>query len=164
MTPSYGGGAYYAGGASVPYSSGLRSPSGISPFLLGAGTAGLLYGGIWAYGAYAYPYARPYTFHNVTSNNNETLPVECLCQEYQTCSCDGNQDDAYLGDLVGNGSVAALDGNARVANVNGTNTLLVNGTLANGTTADSWGVKSADSRGLVGMVVFAGFVTAFVMV
>jgi len=57
------------------------------------------------------------------------MPVECLCEQYQECGCDDNGDTAYLSDLV------ALNqtNTTAFAIVNGTQTLLVNGTLANGT-------------------------------
>lgn len=134
VTPAYGGGAFYGGGARTPYRAGGRSPGrGIAPvFLVGAA---LIFPGLWLYGAYAYPYGSPYSFRNRTSNANETLPVTCLCQQYSECGCEENDDSAYLDDLVGNGSLAALnDSVARVSDVNGTRTLVLNGTLPNGTT------------------------------
>jgi hypothetical protein len=59
-----------------------------------------------------------------------------LCQEYSVCGCDENDDPAYLDDLVGNGSYAALNKTlVTVSEVNGTKNLVINGTLPNGTTA-----------------------------
>lgn len=52
-----------------------------------------------------------------------------------------------MNDLLGNGSTAALAANqVSVADVNGTSTLLINGTLANGTTA-AGGTDSPNAAG-----------------
>lgn len=164
VTPNYGG-TYYAGGARTPYTSGTRSPSGISPVLLPV-AALAIFPGLWLYGAYAYNYPHPYTFHNSTSNTNETKPIECLCAEYQVCGCDGNTNTTYFDDLIGNGSVADLDSAVKVATVNGTSTLVVNGTLANGTTADD-GTASGAARMMMelsGFWVMALTVVAMVVV
>lgn len=158
-TPAYGGGKYYGGGASVPYSSGGKSPSGITPIAIGA-SAGLVAGTAlyawsphyWPYGAYNYPYSHTYTFHNDTANKNETKPVECLCAQYEECSCDDNTNSTYMNDIIGNGSYAAMNHSlATVADVNGASTILINGTLANGTTA-SGGTEDAFSRGSLSQV------------
>ena len=138
ISPSYGGGRYFAGGSSTAYRSGSRSPSGIVPFaLLGASLA--IFPGLWLYGAYEYSYDHPYSFHNASNasqpaNQNETLPVTCLCQQYSACGCDNNDNSTYLGDLVGNGSAAAENSSLiHVGLVNGTKTIIINGTLPNGT-------------------------------
>ncbi|GAB7341749.1 hypothetical protein MBLNU457_g0082t1 [Dothideomycetes sp. NU457] len=163
VAPSYGGGRYYGGGATTPYSSGARSPLGIAPVLLVA--PALAFGGLWAYGAYAYPYAHPYTFHNASSHNNTntTLPVECLCAQYQECGCDDNNDTSYLDSVVGNGT--NLNSTlARVRDVNGTQTLLINGTLPNGTTAATSGASRLDGWATVsGWWMTAAVVTAIVL-
>lgn len=115
----------------MPYRSGSRSSAGIAPYLLvGAGLG--VFPGLWLYGAYAYPYGHAYTYHNNTSNQNETHPVTCLCGEYQECGCDSNNDTDYINSVANNQSVS------KVAN----NTLYINGTLPNGTTA-AGGVDSA---------------------
>ena len=75
---------------------------------------------------------------NATNPNgtNSSLPVTCLCEEYSSCGCDENDDKKYLDDLVGNGSYDALNKTlVNVADINGTTTLVINGTLPNGTTA-----------------------------
>ncbi|KZF24279.1 hypothetical protein L228DRAFT_245187 [Xylona heveae TC161] len=138
--PAYGG--YYGGGAAVPYSAGRRSPLGIAPFLLPVGALAF-FPGLWLYGAYAYPYGHPYTFHNSSATNatnpngvNQTLPVECFCQQYSVCGCDSNNNTAYIQSLLGNGSESSMNSSlVHVAEVNGTQTILINGTLPNGTTA-----------------------------
>ena len=127
-SPSYGsGGRYYGGGSSAAYGSGARSPGGISPLYFGA--AGLaFFPGIWLYGAYAYGYPHG-TYHNNTNNQNETHPVQCLCAQYQQCGCDNNTDSSYLDSVANNATVA------KRAVINGTDTLVINGTLPNGTEA-----------------------------
>ena len=149
LSPTYGGGRYYYGGASSAYSSGARSPRGITPYLLGGAALGF-FPGIWLYGAFAYPYSHPYSFHNATApanQQNETLPVTCLCQEYSACGCDDSGNSTYIDSLVGNGSAQSLNTSlARIATVNGTKTLVINGTLPNGT--DDSSSTSAAVRGV----------------
>ncbi|KAK3622628.1 hypothetical protein LTR56_022093 [Elasticomyces elasticus] len=125
-TPSYGGGSYYGGGARAPYTSGRTSPGGVAPYFL-AGGALAFFPGLWLYGAYAYPYYGLHSYHNNTSNRNESMPVQCYCANYNPCGCDNNTDSSYLDEVANNKTVS------RVANVNGTDTLLINGTLENGT-------------------------------
>lgn len=92
--------------------------------------------GLWLYGAHVYPYTHPHAFYNRSSAQNETKPVQCACDPYNVCACDENGDTQYLTDLIGNGSFASLNHSViTVANVNGTSTILINGTLPNGTTA-----------------------------
>lgn len=143
----YGGGRYYGGGATSPYTSGGKSPKGILPIaFLGVGALAV-FPGLWLYGAYSYPYSNPYRFYNQSAQQNQTRAVDCLCQQYSVCGCDDNDDTTYLDGLVGNGSSSALNQTlVRVANVNGTDTIFINGTLPNGTTA-SGGTDSASPRG-----------------
>lgn len=126
----YRGGAYYGGGAASPYRSGSRSPGGVAPVFLGGAALGV-FPGLWLYGAYAYAYPHPYYYHNDTSSQNETRPVECLCARYSECGCDSNNETDYVNSVANNHTIA------RVAEVNGTETLLINGTLPNGTTVAS---------------------------
>lgn len=143
-TRSYGGGRYYGGGAAVPYSSGKKSPKGlVAGALIGPALVLAIMPGIWLYSVYPYYYNNPYRFYNQSRNltrraeePNTSLPVLCLCQEFQVCGCDENEDQSYLNDLVGNGSYAALNKTLiTVSNINGTDTLVLNGSLPNGTTA-----------------------------
>jgi len=89
-----------------------------------------------------------------------------LCAQYQECGCDDNNDSSYLDSVVGNGT--NLNSTlARVNNVNGTQTLLINGTLPNGTTA-SGGTTSGASRldgwaAVSGWWMTAAIVTAIVL-
>ncbi|KAI9163126.1 hypothetical protein HJFPF1_04725 [Paramyrothecium foliicola] len=139
--PAFGGGRYYGGGAPVPYPAGRRTRGGYSPLLLGAGIGALAFWpGVWLYGAYMYDYDDTFRYHNVTTDQDETRYVKCACDPYSPCGCDEEVDELnqeYLRELVGNGSYAALDKDiVDVARVDGRMTLLINGTLENGTTAD----------------------------
>lgn len=143
-TRSYGGGGYYGGGAAVPYSAGSRTPKGlIAGALIGPLVILAIMPGLWLYSVYPYYYNNPYRFWNQTDTNqnnpngtNTTLPVMCLCQEFNPCGCDENDNQQYVNDLIGNGSYAALNKSlVTVSDVNGTRTLVLNGTLPNGTTA-----------------------------
>ncbi|KAI1181347.1 hypothetical protein F4777DRAFT_13522 [Nemania sp. FL0916] len=148
--PMYG--SYYGGGATQPYGPRGTSPSGIAPVVLGtaaiAGVAFLGFAYLNANGAYAYPYRNPYTFYNVTTDRNETKPIQCLCDQYTTCGCDDNGDKTYLNDVIGNGSYAALNHSiVDVAkNDKGQDTIYINGILPNGTTA-SGGDTSPNAAG-----------------
>lgn len=147
----YGGGSYYPGGASSPYRSGSTAPGGVKPAFIGAAGLGI-FPGVWLYGAYAYHYPGLYYYHNHTSNQNETKPVECLCSKYSECGCDSNNETDYVSSVANNNTVA------RVANVNDKSTLVINGTLPNGTTAAS--AAPGFRQGLAGLdgwsVVVAG--------
>jgi hypothetical protein len=60
-----------------------------------------------------------------------------LCQEYSVCGCDDNDDNTYLSSVIGDGNPANFNQSlVRVADVNSTSQIFINGTLANGTTAD----------------------------
>jgi hypothetical protein len=135
--PAFGGGTYYSGGARTPYAAGARSPLGIAPVLIGAGVLGFWGGALlWPHGAYFYPYSHPYGFYNHSSNRNESKPVQCGCDPTEECSCDDNSNSTYMNEIIGDGSYANLNKSVvTVADVNGTSTILINGTLPNGTTA-----------------------------
>lgn len=155
---AYGGGGYYGGGAAVPYGPGGRSPTrSVAPFIVG-GAALAFFPALALYGAYAYNFGGPYHYYNSTSRTNESLPMECYCGRYSSCGCDANNNTDYLNSVANNASVA------KKAVINGTQTLVVDGSLQNGTTApggtDS-GARSlsqqlAESSGL--WVVVAGVV------
>ena len=120
-----------------------------------AGAALAIYPGLWLYGAYEYPYNHDYSFHNSTNSSepqgqNETLPVVCLCQMYSACGCDNNSNTTYLDSLVGNGSAADENGTlVHVGDVNGTKTLIINGTLPNGTNGTSSTTSGAARKQLL---------------
>ena len=128
----------------MPYRSGSRTPKGlIAGAILGPAIILAVMPGLWLASVYPYHFNNPYRFNNQSETNamnpngtNTTLPVLCLCQEYNPCGCDENSDTKYINDLVGNGSYPALNkSQVTVSDVNGTRTLVLNGTLPNGTTA-----------------------------
>jgi len=134
--PSYGGGRYYGGGSTSAYRAGSRSPLGLAPYALaGAGLA--IFPGLWLYGAYAYNFQHPYYYHNAsntTDSNNESLPVTCLCDQYSACGCDDDGNTSYIDSLLGDGTASSQSQSlVRIGNVNGSKTVVINGTLPNGT-------------------------------
>ncbi|KAF4980679.1 hypothetical protein FZEAL_3347 [Fusarium zealandicum] len=132
--PNFAGGRYYPGGAAAPYRSGGRSPLGIAPFFF-IGAAIAFWPGVWLYGAHTYPYENQYHYYNETSEKDESRDVICGCAQYSVCGCDDNNSTEYYDELIGNGSYEALNKSiVNVAKVNGTMTILINGTLPNGTT------------------------------
>ena len=168
--PSYGGGRYYGGGATSAYRSGARSPLGLAPYALaGAGLA--IFPGLWLYGAYAYNFHHPYYFHNASnttdSRNNESLPVTCLCQQYSACGCDDNGNTTYIDSLLGDGDPAHQNSSlVHAGDVNGTKTVVINGTLPNGTDTTSDNTSGAVRRRVIetsGFWVVAAIVGAMVL-
>ncbi|KAI6252119.1 hypothetical protein MCOR27_008292 [Pyricularia oryzae] len=134
--PAYGGGSVYAGGARRPYQSGSRIGA-ITPFLLVGAVALAFWPWSYAHGAYMYPYHNPYHYYNASSQRNETRNVLCGCQEYEVCGCD-EENNGTVKELVGDGSYDKMDKSVvNVADVNGTQTIVIDGSLPNGTTADS---------------------------
>ena len=132
-SPSYGGGRYYGGGATTPYRSGGRSPAGrLAPYALGGAALGI-FPGLWLAGAYGYNYNNPYRYRNRCNNNNnntENLPVVCLCEKDRDCGCDDDGDTTKIDELVGNGCESDQDPTqVRVGDVNGTKTVVINGTI-----------------------------------
>ncbi|KAL4801897.1 hypothetical protein BDV18DRAFT_147757 [Aspergillus unguis] len=149
--PTYGrGGGYYSGGATTPYRAGRRSPLGITPFFLPV-AALAFFPGLWAYGAYAYPYHHPYHYVNDTTNRNESLPVVCLCGHYETCGCDDNNNNTYYESLF-NGTQPKNSSQVKVTDVNGTQTIAINGSLPNGTT-----LEDADSAAALTITQASGY-------
>ncbi|KAH0425466.1 hypothetical protein CcaCcLH18_10925 [Colletotrichum camelliae] len=132
--PAYGGS--YSGGAKVPYAAGAsRGPSSIAPFLLiGGGLA--FWPGLWFVGVHMYPYSHPHRFYNQSAGENQTKPVVCGCASHQPCACDENNSTEYMSALLGNGSYQGLNQSVVTKGIyNNTDTILINGTLPNGTTA-----------------------------
>jgi hypothetical protein len=111
---------------------------------------------------YPYYYHNPYRFRNQSANNaNQTLPVVCLCQEYSVCGCDDNDDTRYFNSLIGNGSYDALNKSlVTVSMVNNSRTLVINGTLPNGTTAPG----GTDSGAPMRHVHFSGYLVMIALV
>ena len=157
VSPSYGGGKFYGGGASQPYSSGTKSPSGILPVAVGAYAGYQLstvhfWPGFWYHPIYYYPYYHPYNYYNRSSGRNETKNVACACDETVECGCDDNSNSTeYMNEVIGSGAYSTFSPSnttslVSLGEVNGTQTVLINGTLANGTTA-SGGDESASAAG-----------------
>ena len=124
----------FGGGGASPYRAGSRTPiAGIGAlFLVGAALA--FWPGMWLYGAHSYHFNDDYRFHNETTDNDENLPVICACDPYNPCGCEENNETEYVRDLVGTGAYDQLNhSQVTVAEGNGTKTLLINGTLPNGT-------------------------------
>lgn len=148
-TASYGGGRFYGGGSTVPYRAGGRSTGGISPLPILAIGALAFWPGLWLHSAYIYPYATPWHYYNATTGQNETKPVKCGCDETQECGCDDNNSTDYINSVLGNGSYDQLNQSlVTVAPVNGTDTILLNGTLPNGTTASGGSDDPSAAPGL----------------
>jgi hypothetical protein len=150
-------GRYYGGGAAVPYPAGSRTPRGLkagAPITPLAARA--IMPGLWLYSVYPYYYHDPYRIFNRSATNihsnhrdfvnirvrqetqgaNETLPVICLCQNFQVCACNENSNQQYINELVGDGSYGGLNKSlVIVSSVDGIKTLVLNGSLPNGTTA-----------------------------
>lgn len=131
--PAYG--TRYAGGATVPYTAGARSPAlGITPFLLPVGAL-LIFPGVWHYGLWGYPYSYPYYYNS--HGRNTTSNVTCVCEQYSECGCDPDGNSTFLNQMVGNGTDAPVN-TSLVRTVdygNGSASTYINGTLDNGTTA-----------------------------
>ena len=167
--PSYGGGRYYGGGATTPYRAGGRSPgAGIAPYFL---ASALIFPGLFLSGAYLYNYDQPYNYHNRTNTtdsangSNETLPVTCFCDQYSACGCDDNNNSTYLDTILGDGTPASQNSSlVHVGDVNGTKTIVLNGTLPNGTdtTADSNDASKQMLLEIWGLWLVGGIVAATV--
>ncbi|KAI4092685.1 MAG: hypothetical protein LQ344_003353 [Seirophora lacunosa] len=181
VNPSYGGGRFYGGGATSAYSAGRRSPLGLLPLGLGLTTAALIFPGIWLYSVYNYPYTNSYRFRNGTRNRTTIerrqdqaevmLPITCLCQEFNACGCDDNPDTSYLDPIIGDGT--NLNSSlVHIGPVNETQTIVLNGTLPNGTDAsETSSATSLSSGGIInqrilevsGIWAIGGIVAATVM-
>ena len=75
---------------------------------------------------------------------------------YSACGCDDPNNSTFLDSVVGNGSAADENSTLiHIGNVNGTKTLIINGTLPNGTdnstdnSTTSSGTTSGSSRNYI---------------
>jgi hypothetical protein len=100
------------------------------------------FGGVWLFGAYAYPYGYHYHYVNQSTHENTSLPVTCLCEKYAECGCDENANTTYYESLF-NGTQPTNSSIVKVVNINGTETIYINGTLPNGTTVADPSASSA---------------------
>ncbi|KKY20310.1 putative conserved glycine-rich protein [Phaeomoniella chlamydospora] len=176
VQPSYFSNRYYAGGSSVPYTSGARSPGGLSPSLYSRPNTLFLFPGVWAYGAYGYGFHHPYYYHNRTNNNsnttNSSIPITCLCQQYAECGCEdtGSANNTVWVAQMMNVSEGAFPQNSSLVKYvdfgNGTTELYLNGTLDNGTTASGGTEPSSESEvsGAQAIAQFSGYWLMFATV
>lgn len=121
----------------MPYTAGARSPLGRAPYFLPL-AALAFFPGLWLFGVYAYAHSDPYRWYNRTSMENQTFPVTCLCQQYSVCGCEDNNNSTYIDSLLNTtdpNNITSASPIVRVAEVNGTTSIFINGTLDNGTTA-----------------------------
>jgi len=162
--PSYGN--RYSGGAVVPYTAGKRSPTrNIAPFALPiAGLA--IFPGLWLYGSlWAYPY--PTGYHWYDGHENRTSNVTCLCQRYQVCGCDPQDNSTFLNQVVANGTNGSPINSSTIRTVtwdNGTTMSYINGSLANGTTASGGDAPSNASQVSAGVQIVMGYAGYWLMV
>jgi hypothetical protein len=78
----------------------------------------------------------------------EEKPVTCLCAAYSVCGCDDPGNSTFLDSLIGDGTYANLNQSVvTVADINGTSTIVLNGTLPNGTTASGGTEDATTSAG-----------------
>ncbi|KAG7408573.1 hypothetical protein Forpe1208_v012409 [Fusarium oxysporum f. sp. rapae] len=107
---------------------------------------------MWPYGAYIYPFTNTCSYHNETVDQDEERSVMCGCSRYGNCTCDDPGSAPYFKELIGSGSYEALNKSiVDVAEFNGTKTILINGTLPNGTAlAGDKNRNSASARSVVG--------------
>ncbi|KAL0929453.1 uncharacterized protein CTRU02_215619 [Colletotrichum truncatum] len=130
--PAYGRGRYYGGGASIPYKAG-DARGGITAVLL-VGSAVAFWPGLWM-SIYVYDHT-PYLFYNASIHEYQKKPVLCGCAEHQPCGCDYNNSTEYINSILGDGSYNGLNKSVvNIADYMGESTILINGTLPNGTTA-----------------------------
>ena len=121
----------------MPYTAGARSPSrSVAPYALGLGGLAIfpglwLYGSLWAYGGYG-------GYHWYQDGQNRTSNVTCLCQRYQVCGCDPQENSTFLNEQLANGTGGAPINSTTARTVtydNGSTISYINGSLPNGTTA-----------------------------
>ncbi|KAL4920146.1 hypothetical protein BDW62DRAFT_177722 [Aspergillus aurantiobrunneus] len=129
----------YLGGSAFPFKSGDKAPSGLSPRKLDNLAFATVDESAVSTGSCAVPntsYAYQYQSQYRLSSGN--VPVYCLCDPYSVCGCDDNHSNssfvpamlAYIG----------LDTEARnvskacTISLDGATTILVDGSLSNGST------------------------------
>lgn len=157
----------YTGGATVPYTAGGRSPTrGVAPYAFPlVGFA--VFPGLWLYGsAYGYPYG--YGYHYYDRGENRTSNVTCLCQRYQVCGCDPDDNQTALAQQVTDGKGEGPPVNTSTVRTvqydNGTTMTYINGSLENGTTAPGGTEPSDESQISAGVQHFMGYAGYWLMV
>jgi len=107
---------------------------------------------------------------DATTGENQTKPVNCLCAAFAECGCDDSGNTTFLDSLIGDGTYANLNLSVvNVVDVNGTSTIVLNGTLPNGTTtsggtedANGAMMLGAQSSGYLALVALVGLTVFFV--
>lgn len=90
------------------------------------------------------------------AGTNQTKPVTCLCAAYAECGCDDSGNTTFLDSLIGDGTYSKLNFSlVNVADINGTSTIVLNGTLPNGTTTPG-GTEDANG-GAAGIMQSSGY-------
>jgi hypothetical protein len=116
-----GSNGLYRGGSTVPYRAGGISPLGLAPFFILPFVFWMPF--YWGpYGAYYYHLNQTAPALPNNTAHNATDPILCVCENYQPCGCDDNDNGTYT-----------LPSDAKYAIINGTEYAVVNGTLENGT-------------------------------
>jgi hypothetical protein len=109
---------------------------------------------------------------DTTSGASQTKPVDCLCAARAECGCDDSGNFTVLDSLIGDGTYANLNFSlVNVVDINGTSTIVLNGTLPNGTTTsggtedvngESAAIHNAQSSGYMALVAMVAFMVYFI--
>ncbi|KAL1990382.1 hypothetical protein VTN49DRAFT_6221 [Thermomyces lanuginosus] len=147
----FGGGQFYPGGATVPFKSGGKTPSGKAAaalvslsFLL---TLGFI--GVWHSGAYMYPFDTYYHYKHPYANQTNpknVMKVVCLCQQGDPCGCDDRGDNTFLKELIGDPPRNST--HVRIVN----HKVYINGTLDEAPSDDAGSIGRMSLGGYVGLV------------
>jgi len=94
--------------------------------------------------------------------------VTCLCDQYSACGCDDDGHTSYIDSLLGDGKVSSQnDSLVHIGNLNGSKTVVINGTLPNGTddstSTTTSGALSQKFFEISGFWFVAGVVAAMVL-
>ncbi|KAL5359886.1 hypothetical protein BJX96DRAFT_174772 [Aspergillus floccosus] len=141
----------YLGGAGVPYTSGETSPNGVEPTRLDLDFVTAPYPYIGGdlcsvpNSSYAYRYAARYNWSELNLDDDSyspyivhLMPVYCCCALYTVCGCDdGHRNESFVPVLLESLGIyndPRNDSGVCSVTVDGELALIVNGTLANGST------------------------------
>lgn len=105
-------------------------------------------------------------YHWNQDGQNRTSNVTCLCQQYQVCGCDPTDNSTFLDQVVSNGTGGAPVNSSLVRTIdygNGSAATYINGSLANGTTADGGSDPSSESQVSPAVRLAMGYVGYWVM-
>lgn len=126
--------------------------------MAGGAALGLTFGaGLWLWPVYAYNYNNDYHYHNTDDNEDVDYKVVCLCEKYQECGCDNNNNSTYYDSLF-NGTAPHNTSTVQVIDEKGNHTIYINGTLPNGTTAADG--TSAATGAMTTLAQSSGFLVA----